>query len=137
MSVVLRTVLAVVLVLGLSFCQHRIQPIQNVTDNPIPRQMQSLPLDAIEQQIVLGGNSPPWTLVRVAPGVISGNLSFRSHAAKVDVLVTNQSYSIRYVSSTNLAEQGEEIHRNYNRAVESLRRNIDNHLIRYATGVSG
>ena len=136
MSGVLRTALAVMLVLGLSFCQ-RIEPIQNVVDNPIPRQMQSLPLDTVEQQIILGGNSAPWTLTRVAPGVISGSVSFRSHAAKVDVLVTNQSYSIRYVSSTNLAERGDEIHRNYNRAVESLRRNIDNHLIRYATSVSG
>lgn len=137
MSVVLRTAIAVMLVLGLSFCQQRIQPIQNVTDNPIPRQMQSLPLDTIEQQIVLGGNLAPWSLTRVAPGVIGGTVSFRSHSAKVDVLVTNQSYSIRYVSSTNLAERGDEIHRNYNRAVETLRRNVDNHLIRYAAGVPG
>ena len=136
MPVVLRTALAVMLVLGLSFCQ-RIEPIQNVVDNPIPRQMQSLPLETIEQQVVLGGNSAPWQLVRVAPGLISGTVSFRSHSAKVDVLVTTQSYSIRYVSSTNLAERGDEIHRNYNRAVETLRRNIDNHLIRYATGATG
>ena len=135
MSVVLRTALAVMLMLGLSFCQ-RVVPIQNVTDNPIPRQMQNLPLDTIEQQVVLGGNSAPWALQRVAPGVISGSVGFRSHSAKVDVLVTNQSYSIRYVSSTNLAERGDEIHRNYNRAVETLRRNIDNHLTRYAAGLS-
>lgn len=117
-------------VLAVVVASCRYEPAEDVVDNPIPQEMQSLSLDAIEAQIIAGGTGP-WQIRRVSPGLLAGDLSVRSHAARVDILVTQKSYTIRHVSTTNLEKNGS-IHRNYNRWVQSLQQQIDTHLARYA-----
>lgn len=134
----MQSIMRAIVVLAISFvlasCQ-RIEAVQNVTNNPIPRELHKLPLDTIEAQIAAGGSAGTWRVIRTTPGKLSGTVAFKHHSATVDILVTQQSYSINYVSSSNLRERNDEvhtIHREYNRQVQTLQRNIDAHLAKYA-----
>ena len=73
-----------------------------------------------------------WTVQREENGVIEAKLFVRSHTADIRIPFNKDSINIHYVSSTNLLydeKQGiKYIHRNYNKWIKLLEREITNRL---------
>jgi hypothetical protein len=73
-----------------------------------------------------------WTVQREGNGVIEAKLFVRSHTADIRIPFNKDSINIQYVSSTNLLydeKHGNKyIHRNYNKWIKLLERDISNRL---------
>ncbi|NEN67729.1 hypothetical protein G3W52_27560, partial [Escherichia coli] len=65
-----------------------------------------------------------WIMSDAGPGVIKGKLQNRDHVADIKINYSATSYSIVYVSSINLMAANGKIHRNYNRWVHNLDKDI-------------
>ena len=101
--------------------------IYDVVNHPIPAVAQELPLDAIA--VAAGGARTGW---RVAPGdngMLSGSLEVRDkHHATVSIAYSQKSFSITLVSSVNFLQEGNLIHRDYNRWAHEREKNIGDQL---------
>ncbi|RJT39816.1 hypothetical protein [Rahnella woolbedingensis] len=89
--------------------------------------------DQIKTAIMSAGLNRGWIMTDGGPGVINGRLNNRDHVANIRVNYTQNSYTINYVSSTNLMAEKGEIHRGYNHWVNNLDNDIQ---IRLASGAA-
>ena len=122
---ILAVVAVVLLVAG---CTSR--PIMNIPDTPVVTgEGKPLTPDQVRNAIVAAGNGLGWVMTPVAPDVVNGRLSLRTHLAIVDVRYTATTYSITYKDSTNLDYQNGQIHKNYNGWIENLDHGIHNELL--------
>lgn len=64
----------------------------------------------------------------VGPGVIKGRQQTRNHVAEVRITYSATGYDIKYDSSLNLQASGGKIHKNYNRWVHNLDKDIQVNL---------
>jgi hypothetical protein len=73
-----------------------------------------------------------WTIQREEGGVIEAKLFVRSHTAEIRIPFDKEYVNIQYVSSTNLLYDEKKgvryIHRNYNKWIKLLERDITNRL---------
>jgi len=129
-----RFAFGMVVLLVMAAC-NRMQPIYNVVDRPIPSQTQNLSLDEIGRNIVIAGTRHHWRFDRLAPGQLRASYSEKTYEAVVLISFTQQAYSIHLDQTVNLKENGDEIHRTYNRWVMNLERDIDDQLSRAGLGV--
>ncbi|WP_409309379.1 hypothetical protein [Pectobacterium sp. B1J-3] len=106
-------------VLTLAGCA-RTAPVANVT-KPIVAHVTT---DQVKTAILQAGLEREWAMTPVSPGVINGHLDQRGHVADIRITYSQTSYSINYVSSKNLKAGNGEIHRNYNRWINNLDREI-------------
>ncbi|MCV9878882.1 hypothetical protein [Brenneria izbisi] len=106
-------------VLALSGCA-RTAPVANVTKT-IAAQYTA---DQVKKAILQAGLEREWVMTPVSPGVINARLDQRGHVADIRINYSQTSYSINYVSSQNLLAGDGKIHRNYNRWVNNLDREI-------------
>ncbi|MCL2899026.1 hypothetical protein [Brenneria tiliae] len=106
-------------VLALTGCA-RTAPVANVT-KPITANYSS---DQVRKAILQAGLEREWVMTPVSPGVINGRIDQRGHVADIRINYSPTSYSINYVSSQNLLAIGGKIHRNYNRWINNLDREI-------------
>jgi len=104
--------------LGLSGCTR---PIYNVESRSF---VDSGTLEARRNQIMRAGAGLGWEMEPVRPGLIRATLRLRSHVAVTEIAYTADTFSIRYVDSTNLQYDGTDIHRNYNSWIQNLERAI-------------
>ncbi len=99
----------------------RTQSVHNINDHMIPA---GLTQQQVKQAIVDAGNARGWVMRETSPGVIAGDIVVRSHNAAIDVSYSEASYSINYRDSRNLDYSGDKIHRNYNKWIILLDRDI-------------
>ncbi|MBD2798043.1 hypothetical protein ID856_16125 [Xenorhabdus sp. 18] len=85
-------------------------------------------LPSVKKAILEAGKKRKWIMAEVSPGVIDGFLKNREHDVKIRINYTAKTYSINYVNSHNLRENNGKIHRNYNRWVNNLDRDIQLNL---------
>ena len=124
-----RIFVAACVVLLLAGCTTR--PIMNVTDQPVVTAAgKPLTADQVRDAIVAAGTGLGWVMTPVSPGLVSGRLALREHAAVVDIRYSATTYSITYKDSTNLHYRDGQIHKNYNGWVENLDRDIRAGLLR-------
>ena len=91
-------------------------------------------MDQISKAIVAGGARTEWQIAASAPGTMTGKIDVRDkHHATVSIAYSTTNFSITLVSSTNLLQEGNLIHHNYNRWIRILEQNIDNELTIVAT----
>lgn len=102
----------------------RLQPIENITLEPLPAGSERLDLEQIEAAIIRAGAKRDWILQAEEPGRLRGTYSPRDHRAEVLVAFDRRHFSIEYADSRNLLQEGDSIHRNYNRWVNNLRHDI-------------
>lgn len=114
-------------VIAASACS-RTRPVDNVVDHPIPAATQRLPLDQIGQTIMQAGRLRRWRMDPAGPGQITGTLDDRGHEAVINITYSQQAYSITLAGSTNLRQEGDEIHKRYNKWIRQLERSIDDRL---------
>lgn len=86
--------------------------------------------EQMEQAILNAQNSDRgWALKKQNEGLITGHLINREYTADVQIPYTASGYTIKYVgSSENLNSDGKIIHRNYNRWVANLDKDIQKEL---------
>ncbi|HDG7895198.1 TPA: hypothetical protein PCK46_002944 [Klebsiella quasipneumoniae] len=78
----------------------------------------------VKDAIIKAGAQRQWIMSDAGPGVIKGKLQNRDHVADIKINYSATSYSIVYVSSINLMAANGKIHRNYNRWVHNLDKDI-------------
>ena len=78
----------------------------------------------VKDAIIKAGAQRQWIMSDAGPGVIKGKLQNRDHVADIKINYSATSYSIVYVSSINLIAANGKIHRNYNRWVHNLDKDI-------------
>ncbi|MDX7997940.1 hypothetical protein FE394_01700 [Xenorhabdus sp. Reich] len=83
---------------------------------------------SVKKAILEAGKKRKWVMTEVSPGVINGFLKNRDHDVQIRINYTNKNYSINYVTSHKLREHNGKIHRNYNRWVNNLDRDIQLNL---------
>jgi hypothetical protein len=71
-----------------------------------------------------------WLVVSRSPGFIDATILQRDHRADIRITYDASSYSIAYRGSENLNAKNGIIHRNYNRWVANLDRDIQRRLLR-------
>ncbi len=80
--------------------------------------------DKVKKAIFEAGQKRDWIMTQVAPGTIDGKLVSRDHSVNIRITYTAKSYKINYVSSQNLLAANGKIHKNYNRWVNNLDKDI-------------
>lgn len=117
---------AVAAILLLAACQTK--PISTTQEHLVPPGAQALPLGAIESAIVEAGARRGWHFKHVADGQLRASYSKWPWVAEADVLFSNQSYRIQYVSAKNMENRNDGVERAYNRWVGNLERDIGRKL---------
>lgn len=117
--------LAAAAIIGiLGGCASRTAPIETVQNS-----VSAGHTDAqVRTAILKAGMSRQWIMSDFGPGVIKGRLQSRDHTAEIRVQYSANGYIIKYDSSTNLMASGGQIHRNYNRWVHNLDKDIQLNL---------
>ncbi len=80
--------------------------------------------DKVKKAIFEAGQKRDWIMTQVAPGTIDGKLVSRDHSVNIRITYTAKSYKINYVGSQNLLAANGKIHKNYNRWVNNLDKDI-------------
>ncbi|OSN07268.1 hypothetical protein [Lonsdalea iberica] len=81
-------------------------------------------IEQVKTAIIQAGQQREWVMTPVSPGVINGHINQRGHVADIRINYSTSSYSINYVNSQNLRAANGKIHRNYNRWINNLDREI-------------
>lgn len=84
--------------------------------------------DQMKNAIMMAGIQRQWIMTDAGPGVIKATQKARDHSATVNIKYTATGYSIIYDSSFNLMASGGSIHKNYNRWVRNLDKDIQVNL---------
>ncbi|HCB1498336.1 hypothetical protein DA718_01850 [Klebsiella huaxiensis] len=82
----------------------------------------------VKKAIIKAGAQREWIMSDAGPGVIKARQQSRDHVAEIKITYSATSYSINYDSSLNLMASGGKIHRNYNRWVHNLDKDIQINL---------
>jgi hypothetical protein len=98
---------------------HRMAPIENYPDQPIPQAATQLPLTEIAARIKAAGMPYDWIFTDVAPGKMTATYS-NKRSATIEIDYSQTSYSIKLVSSELLYQNGDEISVRYNSWVRRL-----------------
>ena len=104
------------------------QPINTVSVTSLPGVVTASEQD-VRKAITLALNQRGWRVVSEQPGVIEASVDVRDHQAIVDITYSATGYGIQYKDSTNLDHNGNNIHRNYNKWVVLLDREIQKQLL--------
>ena len=84
--------------------------------------------DQVKQAILRAGVQRQWIMSQTAPGAIAARQPARDHVVEVRINYSASGYSIHYVSSSNMMASGGKIHKNYNRWVHNLDKDIQVNL---------
>ena len=101
------------------------------TSKPILNTQHNLPADAqvseekMKTVIVNALQKREWTVQRLSPQLVQAEINVRNqYYAAIDIRYTRNSYAITYRDSRDLGYKDGKIHRNYNRWVSMLDRDI-------------
>lgn len=84
--------------------------------------------EQVKNAILKAGVQRQWIMSEVGPGVIKGRQQTRNHVSEVRITYSATGYDIKYDSSLNLQASGGKIHKNYNRWVHNLDKDIQVNL---------
>lgn len=118
----MRNIVAVAAVLLLAACQTK--PVSTTQEHAVPPGARTLPLTAIEAAIVEAGARRGWRFQHQADGQLRATYTKWPWVAEADVLFSNQSYRIKYVSAKNMERRDDGVERAYNRWVGNLEHDI-------------
>ena len=121
MSSLLRATLITLALLTTAGCTNK--PILN-TQHELPATPQ-LSEEKMKQVIVAALQKREWTVQRLSPQLVQADITVRGQFyAAIDIRYTRNSYAISYRDSRELGYKDGKIHRNYNRWVSMLDRDI-------------
>ncbi len=109
----------------------RVQPVMNVEDTPVGYNLQS---KQVKMAIMQAATNRGWIVEEVSPTELNAKIHVRAHYAEIKIPFNDKFYSIIYLNSENLKENGGKIHRNYNRWINNLNVDIKRQLALTASG---
>jgi hypothetical protein len=106
------------------------QPVNNPSNLiPVKTNVQALTLGEINTTIVDACRSRGWVPTAINQGIVQCNITVRGrHKALVNIHFDEQHYTIEYADSEGLDYRLGKIHRNYNKWVILLGKEIDTEL---------
>ncbi|MRS16356.1 hypothetical protein GJV06_15835 [Enterobacteriaceae bacterium RIT691] len=117
--------LAAAAIMGsLAGCVSRTAPIETVQNNVTAGHTDA----QVRSAILKAGLNRQWIMADAGPGIIKGRQQARDHTANIIVQYSANSYIIKYDGSVNLMASGGQIHKNYNRWVHNLDKDIQLNL---------
>lgn len=121
MSSLLRATLITLALLTTAGCTNK--PVLNTQhDLPVTAQLSE---EKVKQVIVAALQKREWTVQRLSPQLVQAEITVRNQFhAEIDIRYTRNSYTITYRDSRDLGYKDGKIHRNYNRWVSMLDRDI-------------
>ncbi|AUZ44381.1 hypothetical protein [Pseudomonas orientalis] len=121
MSSLLRATLIALALLTAAGCTSK--PVLN-TQHELPATPQRSE-ETMKQVIVAALQKREWTVQRLSPQLVQADITVRGQFyAAIDIRYTRNSYAISYRDSRELGYKDGKIHRNYNRWVSMLDRDI-------------
>ncbi|AZE92564.1 putative lipoprotein [Pseudomonas orientalis] len=121
MSSLLRATLIALALLTTAGCTSK--PVLN-TQHELPATTQRSE-ETMKQVIVTALQKREWTVQRLSPELVQADITVRGQFyAAIDIRYTRNSYAITYRDSRELGYKDGKIHRNYNRWVSMLDRDI-------------
>ena len=121
MSSLLRAALITLALLTTAGCTSK--PVLN-TQHELPATSQ-VSEEKMKQVIVAALQKREWTVQRLSPQLVQAEITVRGQFyAAIDIRYTRNSYAITYRDSRDLGYKDGKIHRNYNRWVSMLDRDI-------------
>src|SRR5882672_9001026 len=121
-----KIVLPLLISLSVLACAHNAQPLYNAEFSvPTAATMEDIS-KAIKSALI----AHEWTIQKEEPEKIEARIFTRSHKAEIVINYNVNRIRIQYVSSDNLNYDKSEntIHRNYNKWIHFLERDISNNL---------
>ena len=121
MSSLLRATLITLALLTTAGCTSK--PVLNTQHElPVATQVSE---EKMKQVIVNALQKREWTVQRLSPQLVQAEITVRNqYYAAIDIRYTRNSYAITYRDSRDLGYKNGKIHRNYNRWVSMLDRDI-------------
>lgn len=121
MSSLLRATLITLALLTSAGCTSK--PVLNTQhDLPVSAQVSE---EKVKQVIIAALQKREWTVLRQSPQLVQAEITVRNqYYAAIDIRYTRNSYAITYRDSRDLGYKDGKIHRNYNRWVSMLDRDI-------------
>ncbi|MCK1785590.1 hypothetical protein L9Z73_14865 [Pseudomonas sp. TNT11] len=121
MSSLLRATLITLALLTSAGCTSK--PVLN-TQHDLPASAQ-VSEEKVKQAIVAALQKREWIVLRQSPQLVQAEITVRNqYYAAIDIRYTRNSYAITYRDSRDLGYKDGKIHRNYNRWVSMLDRDI-------------
>ncbi|MBI6907491.1 hypothetical protein [Pseudomonas palleroniana] len=121
MSSLLRATLITLALLSTAGCTNK--PVLN-TQHDLAAGLQ-VSEEQVKQVIVNALQKREWTVQRLSPQLVQAEITVRNQFyAQIDIRYTRNSYAITYRDSRDLGYKDGKIHRNYNRWVSMLDRDI-------------
>jgi len=121
MSSLLRATVITLALLTTAGCTSK--PVLN-TQHDLPANTQASE-EKIKQVIVAALQKREWTVQRLSPHLVQAEITVRNQFyAAIDIRYTRTSYAITYRDSRDLGYKDGKIHRNYNRWISMLDRDI-------------
>ena len=105
-----------------------LSPVLNVVDHPVPKLAESLSVDDVRKNIMLGGLKRHWQFEEMGPGQLKATQADAKRRAVISVTYTKTGYSITLLESSSMQQKGDQIQENYNRWVRYLTQDIDDQL---------
>ena len=127
----MRKIWVLAALLLLTACTTR--PILNFHNEPVPTRFSEQHAHTqsdVERAILIAAQRRKWSARVVRSGLIEASTAARSHQARVEISYSATAYSVQYKSSSNLGQSDGTIHRNYNRWVANLNKEIKRQLLR-------
>jgi len=107
----------------------RCDPILNISDAPVTTASgKALSAAEVKAAIIRAGATLGWQMAEGGPGKLTGTLLIRKHTAVIEIPYSAKAYGITYKTSTNLNEEGGQIHKNYNGWIQNLNKGIATQL---------
>ncbi len=122
-------VIAASLVMSVTACANRFEPIYNVNADTAPSEAKPrFSTKQLGDLITRVAQNQGWSVTAAKPGLLRCSTKWVNHSASVDIVYSSQSYSVQLGSAANLQDEDGLIHRNYNQRVRDLQREIDRQL---------
>jgi hypothetical protein len=126
-----RSAVALVVLISLSIVScERLQSVYDVVEAPINKDFGDITEEQVGNAIMTAAAEKGWIAHAEGVGHIVSVIYVRDHVAEVDILYSVNKYSISYNDSRNLLYNGIMIHRNYNKWIKLLDRQIKEELAR-------
>lgn len=102
------------------------KPITNIQNEliPIVETTKAPTLEEIEKAILQASEALGWEGKTIEPGIIETTYTKRNFDATIDITYTEKDFDINYKNSHNLKYNDGKIHKNYNRWIANLSKNI-------------
>lgn len=112
--------LAIAVLCGILVGCSNTVPVQQVHSSIFGKHSQ----DQVRMAILQAGKKREWIMTEEASGVITARQIARGHEVVVHIPYTSTTYSIDYVSSSNMDAAKGKIHKKYNTWVKNLDKDI-------------